>query len=271
MKYDFTDNELELAAKKVLGVVADQNQDGIEKEQSGKLTDIKVLKAKSAVRKRMGRSVRLYAIAAVLIIVMVAGLLIGSADRGIKISYTKQAYMWANQHPESEMNMPVIITVDLEEAGEFYQSYLDVDNMSDTPIILGDIIIKTLGGEVLFEYRDIEFEMFESEKKNYGVYAEGYHYKHKKDENGKVLPFNPIREGFEDRAILKISFSKNWQDFEFAFHPEPLYISETKTGYSVENAIFFTSGANTREEAIETRYKNADPNEYWQVDGKVYW
>ena len=38
MKYDFTDNELELAAKNVLGAVADQNQDGIEKEQSGKLT-----------------------------------------------------------------------------------------------------------------------------------------------------------------------------------------------------------------------------------------
>lgn len=270
MKYDFTDRDLECAAKNVLDALANENKEQIETKQNGKLEDMKIVKAKSAVRKRIHRDIRVYTVAAVLIIGMVVGLLIGSADRGIKISYTKQAYMWANQHPESEMNMPVLITVDLKETDEFTSGLRD-QKIRLGPILSGDIIIKTLDGEVLFEYRNIEVKVEEGQNSNSGTYNGGYEYPVKKDENGKVLPFNPIREGFEDRAILRMSFSKNWQDFELAFQPEPIYVNETSFKYSVENAIFFTSGANTREEAIEIRYNNADPNEYWQVDGKVYW
>ncbi len=233
MKRMIDDGMLDTAAKSFIKHYEGENAPAdAPSSENSYFTSIKVAKAKAGARRSINRTVRICAVAAVLMIGLVCALLMGSEndDKPIIISYTKDAYMFKNFDPDSEWNMPVRVTVMLKENK-------DKEKKDNFVYLCGSVVVKDLNGNTVIEnlYVNISY------KKDKGV---GY--------ENKIIPENyPI--DFEKLSLETYFFNADWSEFVVEYYEKPsvIYKENSVWDYDTEDAIYIVSGATNREEAVK--------------------
>ena len=247
MKYDFTDNELELAAKKVLENLTRVNKAEMVKIHDDKVVNISAGESVYKVRKTISRTIRIYIVAAIVVMGVAGTLIMGAihyigSDK-IDFSYTQKAYMCVNNDVGNEKNMPVTVTIDFEKTGDYIISHKNVG-----PVFGGDIIIKDMKGNIIAGFYDIELKY--NQDKGYGFYDE---YKTYRLENGGQVFIDQIDP--DSFSALNIKFSNEWQSFVIFYYDKMTTTGDRGWTYSLEDCIFLVSDADSRADAIEKVYE----------------
>ena len=131
------DKILEQSAKRIVGQIDEQGEKMLSADKCEKtyFSDIKVAKAKAGARRHINRTIRICAVAAVLMVGLVCALFMGAdevelppAPDPINIDKTFDAYMWKNNSTDPAENMPVKVRIWMEET-----SVLRINNPKDEP------------------------------------------------------------------------------------------------------------------------------------------
>ena len=111
------DDILKAGAKQVIGEMESERATYPASRENDNTVDIKLAKAKAGARRHINRTIRVCAVAAVLMIGLVCALFMGAKedDKSMEIYIEKQGYMWKNNDPEAAENMPVMVTIDFKE------------------------------------------------------------------------------------------------------------------------------------------------------------
>ena len=122
MKNSFDDRQLELAAKNIVAGIAQESYIAPTENNNGNTVSIKVAKAKEGVRRNINRTIRICAVAAVLMVGLVCALFMGAdevelppAPEPINFDITYDAYMWKNNSTDPTENMPVKVRLIMKE------------------------------------------------------------------------------------------------------------------------------------------------------------
>ena len=246
MKNTFDDISLTKAAKSLVDSVAmeyspeklEMTQPCIEDNTIG----IKIAKAKAGARRHINRTIRICAVAAVLMIGIVCALFMGAENdeipADIKINAT--AYMWKNYDADYEYTMPVNVDIDLE-----------IEDRKDSRELVfnGDITVKDVDGNYLVEYYGVELRL--EEENNSAVFWE-YERKILRNDKGeydsesikKIIPF--------DMGRVTIYFYDDWKKFEICYQQSPSQVlGEYTVAYLTDDAVFINCDATNREEAVD--------------------
>ena len=230
------DDILEKSAKQIINEIEDQAAVQMQTSENENIVDIKLAKAKSGARRHINRTVRICAVAAVLMVGLVCALFMG-ADEDETIKLVKEAYLWRYDDLEYE-GMPVNVCIDFK---------LDEERAKSSQYF-GEIVVTDKNGNILYDFCHIQLVIGGNENKPRGtlwVYydplecPDGH-----KDENGKrigqygKIHFNKSKS----EAVIKIyeGNSRIWihDDSYEDFQGNPLLITTSATNR--EDAVAFT-------------------------------
>ncbi len=237
-------------------------------DEKSNVTHIKLAKAKAGTRRSINRTIRICAVAAVLMIGLVCALFMGADDdkepEPVILNCTMDGYMWKNNDADSNENMQVRVRFDLEQTQVIYSE--NKENIPSKPadgtrvgaIIEGKIVIEDTNGNAIKVYEDLRFTKDEYSKSYDAILPISF--SHQEKEYTK-------EDGMKTHWVMGISFNEDYTDFEFfiddTFEPylEDLgleeHITEDGSIWTHRDAIFITCGAATREEAVAKRYEIA--------------
>ena len=213
MKNTF-DKQIDIAAKNLINRFELEHQSETAQPQAEKtyFSDIKVAKAKSGARRHINRTIRICAVAAVLMIGLVCALFMGAKEDvdPETIKFTKEAYMRDSNDPESTWNGDVIVDIDLSKISEWTPAY-NGENVDSGAIYEGKISIKDVDGKSVYEVFNIKMTYHAED--NVAYYDGIESVKVVKDENtGKVDNIETTMDNYQ--MLLSISFSKDMDEFE---------------------------------------------------------
>ncbi len=271
MKNTFDDTRLTQAAKGLIGNMAEQySPEKMELKDSSvadNIVDIKTAKAKAGARRRINRTIRICAVAAVLMIGLVCALFMGAEDDNLDpatIQITKEAYMWENNNPDSEWDGLVTVSLDVKKTDELMRDI--TPNIVDSPVDIGavyegSLVITNNDGKIIYETGEIKLE-YENQKRN--LYYNGLISTTiiRDEETGRYdYRVNHMNWG---NIMFNIYFDINMSDFELIMWEKPDLAldkyperAEKGVGYIRElYSIYAASGATSREEAVAIRYEN---------------
>jgi hypothetical protein len=327
MKNTFDDTSLTKAAKGLVQNMAQQySPEKVELSQiavSDNTVDIKVAKAKAGARRHINRTIRICAVAAVLMIGLVCALFMGAdevklppAPEPINFDITYDAYMWKNNSTDPAENMPVKVRIIVEET-----DLNRIDNPTDLPntpleerryepakgkhgTVIGryfniTIMVSDLEGNIVRElyaqgahkqdavpatsYKTgvfteyVPYVSYNTELPLNFEYTEMQRAEYDEEKNlwVELWPYKPLYQInidiSEDFSSFEIFLDYTLEDPALDEGLEALGLSELEEGklmrdgktnyggvWSHRDAIFITSGATTREEAIARRYEIAE-------------
>ncbi|MBQ2818964.1 MAG: hypothetical protein IJF14_01120 [Clostridia bacterium] len=248
-------------------------------DENSNVTHIKLAKAKAGARRHINRTIRVCAVAAVMMIGLVFAVFMGAKDDEYRIQIDKTGFMWENSDPESKYNNQVRIYIDLKGVGED-ASYKYFE---------GEVSIKDMNGKTLLKVTDQGFlnkklSVFRASKYPDGVYyfslenvllsrlspqllpkkygtSEDYLYREHRH-GGYYYYFYPISEEC-DFYSMTLRIDTRTSDVEISLlDREAKELSLTDAGELKENQklanmmVFVMSDAETREEAVDIRKRN---------------
>ena len=237
MKRMIDDGMLDTAAKSFIKHYEGANAPtDVPSSENSYFTSIKVAKAKAGARVRINRTIRICAVAAVLMVGLVCALFMG-ADEDETIKLVKEAYLWRYDDLEYE-GMLVNVCIDFK---------LDEERAKSSQYF-GEIVVTDKNGNILYDFCHIQLVIGDNENTPRGslwVYydplecPDGH-----KDENGKrigqygKIDFNKSKS----EAVIKIyeGNSRIWihDDSYEDFQGNPLLIITSATNR--EDAVAFT-------------------------------
>jgi len=251
MKNSFDDRQLELAAKNIVAGIAQESYIAPAENNNDNTVSIKLAKAKAGARRSINRTVRICAVAAVLMVGLVCALFMGAEndEAPMEIYLEKQAYMWKNNDPDDSQNMPVVVTIDLKEREVIYNgknlsdgtsiSSSKYENEERMGIILnGDIKLKDLDGKIVYEFLDIEFVKMDN----------ALDIEHK--EHDIKLDTATDKANIKFLWSVEILFNEDYSEFDMMINLGE-NIEENEIVWLGEDGIFVNSGASSREEAVD--------------------
>ena len=278
MKNNFNDKQLELAAKNIVEGIARQCYIEPDEKPADNTISIKLAKAKAGARRHINRTIRICAVAAVLMVGLVCALFMGAKEdepKPINLSIVMDAYMWKNNDSESADNMPVKVRFNLYQTEVIYSNEINEKGISKEvrsgAIVEGNIIIENLDGEIIKEFNNLRLTKDEIHK-NYNTELP-ISLSHVEREYTK-------NNGMDDKWVIDIDFNEDFTSFEIfidnTFEPYlddlglEVHITEDGGVWSHRDATFITSGASNREEAVARRYEIAELYYQKEMDEKGY-
>ena len=283
MKRMIDDGMLDTAAKSFIKHYEGANAPAdAPSSENSYFTSIKVAKAKAGARRSINRTIRICAVAAVMMIGLVCALFMGAENddkepEPVILNCTMDGYMWKNNDADSNENMQVRVRFDLEQTQVIYSE--NKDNIPSKPadgtrlgaIIEGKIVIEDTNGNAIKVYEDLRFTKDEYSK-NYDAILP-ISFSHQEKEYTK-------EDGMKTHWVMGISFNEDYTDFEFfiddTFEPNleylglEVHITEDGSIWTHRDAIFITCGATTREEAVAKRYEIAEAYYKNEIKEKGY-
>ncbi len=272
MKRMIDDGMLDTAAKSFIKHYEGANAptDAPSSENSY-FTSIKVAKAKAGARRSINRTVRICAVAAVLMIGLVCALFMGAKEDDLDpaaIKFTKEAYMWNNTNPDSKWNGNVTVSIDLKKVDEYVRGVIVGDGPTGPnedrdvgAIYEGSISIKTIDGKELYCLDGIRVK-YESET-GIGYYYGGSSVVVKDKETGRHdYTYTDYDEyGF----TLGIYFKEDSDNIELLLYDRKTIQQMGTPGQQMSDDeirmlekyhIYVAMDAKTRDEAIKIREQN---------------
>ena len=282
MKNNFDEKQLELAAKNIVEGIAKQSYIEPDEKLADNTVSIKVAKAKSGARRHINRTIRICAVAAVLMVGIVCALFMGAKEDDLDpaaIKFTKEAYIWENNNPDSKWNGNVTVSIDLKKVDEYVRGVIVGDGPTGPnedrdvgAIYEGSISIKTTDGEELYCLDGIRVK-YESET-GIGYYYGGSSVVVKDKETGR---HDYTYTDYDEYGyVLSIYYREDSNNIEFSLYdnemgkkyPERL---EPEGGLLEEKYLIYVSmDAKTREEAITNRKINFDKGIFKSCDDERY-
>ena len=157
--------------------------------------------------------------------------------------------MWKNNDPEAAENMPVEVSINLKEREVIYNGknlsdgtsissskYEDEERMGI--ILNGDIKLKDLDGNIVYEFLDIEFVKTDN--------SLGIEYK----ENDIKIDTATDKVNIKFLWSVEILFNEDYSEFDMMINLGE-NIEENEIVWLGEDGIFVNSGASSREEAVD--------------------
>lgn len=230
------DDILKAGAKQVIGEMESERVAYPASRENDNTVDIKLAKAKAGARRHINRTIRVCAVAAVLMVGLVCALFMG-ADEDETIKLVKEAYLWRYGDLEYE-GMPVNVCMDFK---------LDKEKAKHSEY-LGKMVVTDKNGNILYDFchiRLIIYDMLDVLGGRLEAYYDLLEFPDEhKDENGKwieqygEIDFNKSKS----EAIIKIyeGNSRLWihDDSYEDFQGNPLLITTSATNR--EEAVAFT-------------------------------
>ena len=237
------DDILEKSAKQIINEIEDQAAVQMQTSENENIVDIKLAKAKSGARRHINRTIRICAVAAVLMIGLVCALFMGADEDEVPddIVISTTAYMWKNHDLEYEYTMPVKVEIDLKKDDKKDEGGGDI-------VFKGDIIIKDFNDNLFVEYYGVELQL--EEDSNSAVFWE-YERKILRNDKGEYIPEDIKGSIPFDMGQVTIYFYNDWKKFEICYQQPSQVLGEYTFAYSTDDAVFINCGADTREKAIE--------------------
>ena len=167
------DKILEQSAKRIVGQIDEQGEKMLSADKCEKtyFSDIKAAKAKASARSHINRTIRICAVAAVLMVGLVCALFMGAKEEGA-INIETDAYMWRNNSPNAE-NMEVKVKINFEQEGALGKGDKNSDNCEKTDSeFMGSIVITDFNGNVLYNFCHIQLFLSEDYKYPAGLLME---------------------------------------------------------------------------------------------------
>ena len=270
MKNTFDDTRLTKAAKGLIGNMAQQySPEKVELPQitiSDNTIDIKVTKAKADARRHINRTIRICAVAAVLMIGIVCALFIGAKNHYV-IRYESEAYLWRNNAPDAE-NQKVKIKFDLRQVDVWGRGDKTSYSFHEAgPVYKGKITITDLDGNVLYNFCHIYLHLWKRDWKCPGGILHRYY-----DEDCT----EPLRdeEGRWISYLGAITFNEGMSQCSIMIYEgtDRLWAHEDgATNAVLSNGLFVTTGVSNRKDAVEfARYIHDCTREYAEKYGVFF-
>ncbi|MBR3865682.1 MAG: hypothetical protein IKM67_03095 [Clostridia bacterium] len=235
MKHEFNDRILDSEAKKLVSQL-DRDFAPVEDiSVQGNTVDIKAAKAKAGARRHINRTIRICAVAAVLMIGFVFAIFMGMQDVKKDIHFTKEAYLWRINEPDGE-NIKVSVTVDLD-----FVKKLEV---SKNNLYQGRVTVRDENNNILYDFCHIQLAMGKNNRGSMEVYH---------DE--KECPDGHFDEnGYRIGQYGTMSFNDSLNEMViWVFEGEDrIWIHEDIAGpRTIEYSLAITTSATNREDAIK--------------------
>lgn len=236
MKNNFDEKQLELAAKNIVEGIAKQSYIEPDEKLADNTVSIKVAKAKSGARRHINRTIRICAVAAVLMVGFVFAIFMGMQDAKKDIHFTKEAYLWRINEPDAE-NMKVYVTVDLE--------FMKKTEVSKNNVYWGNVTVRDENNNLLYDFCHIQFFMHKDTKTG----AMDVYYDEKECPNGHY-----DENGYRIGQYGTMSFNDSLNEMViWVFEGEDrIWIHEDIAGpRTIEYSLAITTSATNREDAID--------------------
>ena len=235
MKHEFNDRILDSEAKKLVSQL-DRDFAPVEDiSVQGNTVDIKAAKAKAGARRHINRTIRICAVAAVLMIGFVFAIFMGMQDVKKDIHFTKEAYLWRINEPDGE-NIKVSVTVDLD-----FVKKLEV---SKNNLYRGRVTVRDENNNILYDFCHIQLAMGKNNRGSMEVYHDEKecpdgHF----DENGnRIGQYGTM--SFNDSLNEMVIWVFEGED--------RIWIHEDIAGpRTIEYSLAITTSATNREDAIK--------------------
>lgn len=254
------------AQKLVEAIDRDFEPQEARQSQNGEVIDIKLAKAKSGARRHINRTVRICAVAAVLMIGIVCALFIGAKNHYV-IRYESEAYLWRNNAPDAE-NQKVKIKFDLRQVDVWGRGDKTSYSFHEAgPVYKGKITITDLDGNVLYNFCHIYLFL---------------HKTHWKYPGGTLLRYydedctEPLRDE-EGRRISRlggITFNEGMSQCSIMIYEGTDRLWEHEDGATngdLSNGLFVTTGVSNRKDAVEYIRSIHDCTKEYAEKYGVFW